>query len=351
MAELYRDTWVRALCQALCLLAVVLGVSPAFAQETLVVWHAYRGDEKAALDQVLAAFEKERSVRVEALQVPHDAYASKLTAAVPRGHGPHVFIDSHERIGDLEERGVVATLSKSDFDASLFPPSALEALASGDRVRGLPLAFKCIALYVNQTLVPRVPDTFEEIAALPGLPPGTVPIAYEARNMYFHAAILHAFGGTQLGPGESFGFSSEPGARSIDFVRDLIAKGAVPDEASGAVAGELFKTGRAATAISGPWFASDLGSEVKYRVVPLPRIAAAGEPMRPYLTVEAASLTPRGAESPTRARAARVPRERSPPQTCAPGSAVKWWRWRPRRRARRATRSWRRLPSRQRPQC
>jgi arabinogalactan oligomer/maltooligosaccharide transport system permease protein len=285
--------WLVALTAALGLL---FGPAPARADEPLVVWHAYRGAEKAALEQVLAAFTRERGIAVEALQVPHDAYASKLTAAVPRGHGPHVFIDSHERLGDLEERGVVATLARTDFDASLFSELALGALGSGARVRGLPLALKCLALYVNPALVPSVPDTLEAVAALP-LPAGVVPIAYEARNMYFHAAILHAFGGSQLGPNESFGFAGEPGAKSIELVRALIEKGAVPEEASGAIAGELFKTGHAATAISGPWFASDLGATFPYRVVPLPKIAATGAPMRPYLTVEAAALTPRGAES------------------------------------------------------
>lgn len=263
------------------------------ADEVIGLWHAYRGDEKTALEQVIRAFEaKHPGVRVELLQVPHDAYASKLTAAAPRGHGPHLFIDSHERIGDLVERGVVAPFPKG-ADGE-FPAVAVEALRDQTKVWGLPLAFKCVALYVNEDLVPEVPATLEGLVALP-LPKGVFPLAYEVDKMYFHAPLLHAFGGRQLGDNDGFGFDSEAGARSLDLVAKLVHDGAVPDEASGAIVTELFKSGKAATVMSGPWLASDLGSSIRYRVVPLPKVeAAGGAPLRPYLTVEAVALTPLG---------------------------------------------------------
>ncbi len=281
----------------LFVLLLVAFPAEARADEPLAVWHAYRGDEKTALEQVLAEFEKREGVKVEALQVPHDAYAAKLTAAVPRGHGPHLFIDSHERIGDLVERGVVSPIPSELAPPGQFSESALAALASPAGLRGLPLALKCLALYVNEALVPVVPATLEGLGQLK-LPPGVVPLAYEIRNMYFHAAVLHAFGGAQLGPDQGFGFRGEPGVRSLELVQRLMRDRVVPEEASGAVVGELFKTGKAATVISGPWFASDVGQSVKYRVVPLPTIEAAGAPMRPFLTVEAAALTPKGSTSP-----------------------------------------------------
>nr|HMR09285.1 sugar ABC transporter permease [Polyangiaceae bacterium] len=88
--------------QLMLLVVLTLGVltTAARAQDRLELWHAYRGDEKSALEQVLARFTKQTGIAVDVLQVPHDAYPSKLSAAAPRGHGPHVFVDSHERLGD-----------------------------------------------------------------------------------------------------------------------------------------------------------------------------------------------------------------------------------------------------------
>ncbi len=286
---------MRATAVALAI-AILLLAKGARADETIVLWHAYRGDERTALERVLRSFEASHpGVHVDPLEVPHDAYAAKLTAAAPRGHGPHVFIDSHERIGDLVERGVVAPIARpSHAVLDQFQPVAIEALEDGNKLWGLPLALKCVALYVNVELVPDVPETLEGIAAL-HLPAGVFPLAYQVDKMYFHAPLLHAFGGRQLGEGGSFGFDSEAGARSIELARDLVHQGAVPEEASGALLTELFKSGKAATVMSGPWFASDIGNTVKYRVVSLPRVqAAGGAPLRPYLTVEAVSLTPLG---------------------------------------------------------
>jgi ABC-type sugar transport system permease subunit/maltose-binding protein MalE len=280
------------------LIALALFSWPVRAQEKLALWHAYRGEEKVALEHVLADFRRETGIAVDALEVPHDAYAAKLSAAVPRGHGPDLFIDSHERLGDLEQRGVVGEMPQTALEPGAFPPLALEALRSGGHYRGLPLALKCVALYVNEKLVVHVPDTLEGLAALrTSLPAGTYPLAYEAEGMYGHSAILHAFGGSQLEPDGSFGFVGPAAERSVELVRRLIREGAVPQESSGALVAELFKTGRAATVIDGPWFASDIGSAVRYRVVPLPRIAASGQPMRPFLTVEAVALAPRAVKN------------------------------------------------------
>ena len=66
-----------------------------FAQEPLKLWHAYRGAEEEALEQVVSTWNDENpDARVESLAVPYDAYTSKITSAVPRGHGPDVFIPS-----------------------------------------------------------------------------------------------------------------------------------------------------------------------------------------------------------------------------------------------------------------
>ena len=70
-------------------------------QKEIVVWHAYRGDEKAAFEKVVDEFNKANAgkIKVTTLAVPYDAFADKITAAVPRGKGPDVFIFAQDRLG------------------------------------------------------------------------------------------------------------------------------------------------------------------------------------------------------------------------------------------------------------
>ncbi len=265
------------------------------------LWHAYRGAEEDALTAIIKRHRAAGGAPVELLALPYDAFGSKLGASIPLGEGPDLYIDSHERLGDYRVRGIVASIDAASVDSQGFRDNALEAVTLGGEIWGLPLSQKCVALYVNKGLLNDVPETLEGIAALqPRLPPGVFALAYEAQGAYAHSAILGAFGGSLLGPEDSYGFVGEPAIRSLELVKSLLESGAVPSDADGALVTDLFRAGKAATAISGPWLAADLGdANLDYEVVLLPKIAAAdNQPMRPMLSVETVMLSPRGAQRP-----------------------------------------------------
>ncbi|HEY2366968.1 MAG TPA: extracellular solute-binding protein, partial [Polyangiaceae bacterium] len=143
---------------------------------TVVLWHAYRGDEEKALDEVARDFEKAHpGVRVELLAVPFEAYLSKLESAAPRGHGPDVFIDAHTRLGAYRQAKVTSEIPAGVVDASAYESSSIDAVGK----YGVPLSTKCVALYVNDALLPDPPTTLDALEHAK-LPPGVFPLAYEA---------------------------------------------------------------------------------------------------------------------------------------------------------------------------
>ena len=99
--------------------------STAAAAETeIVLWHAYRAEEKAALEKVVAEFNKANAgkIKVTTLAVPYDAFADKITATVPRGKGPDLFIFAQDRLGGWIEAG--NTVEPIDFFLDDAPRSA-----------------------------------------------------------------------------------------------------------------------------------------------------------------------------------------------------------------------------------
>jgi maltose-binding protein MalE len=274
---------------------------PGLGRPVVSLWHAYRGDEEAALHRALDAYARTAEARVEVLAIPFEAYSAKLSAAVPRGHGPDIFIEAHERLGTYLRDGLVAPAGDAfpDDDLSRYDATSVEAVSKSGVRYGVPLASKCLALYVNEQLVPHEIADLEELLALPGLPSGAYPLAYEATSAFFHAPFLHAFGGSFLDARGHFAFADAPSARAIGFVKYLAGEQLIPEEPSGTLVIDLFASGRAAAVIGGPWLAGELGGKVRYRVQPLPRLAAAGQGvMRPFLTVETAMLSPKGAARP-----------------------------------------------------
>ncbi|HEY1955873.1 MAG TPA: extracellular solute-binding protein [Polyangiaceae bacterium] len=282
--------------RALLLLALVLASLLVSCEDTdartVVLWHAYRGDEELAIEDVAQAFERAHpGVRVELLSVPFEAYLSKLESAAPRGHGPDVFIDAHTRLGAYEETKVVAKLPSGVLDEHAYDATSIAAAAG----YGVPLSTKCVALYTNTALLPEAPRALSDLEHAK-LAPGDYPLAYEADVAYYHAALLSAFGGRILDDAGNYTFDSDAGVASLELLRRLSREHVIPDEPNGSLVTQLFVSGRAAAVIGGPWLRADLGTHVHYRVTSLPVVDGAG-PMRPLLTVEAAMLTPRGEKS------------------------------------------------------
>lgn len=267
---------MRSLLFALLLLLVARPASAA----QVVVWHAYREAEERALEKLLDAFRKQNpGAVVESLAVPYGAYASKLEAAIPHGHGPDLFIDAHERLADFRDRGLVAPLPLEVIDRSAYDPSLLPPLELDGRLYALPIALKCLGLYLRGD---KTPSSLEELPSL----------AYEAANAYAHAPLLHAFGGKMV-DGDRYAFADGPAEQSLAWVASRVASGAIPEEASEALILQLFSSGTVNAAISGPWFAADLPKDLAYRVIPIPPVSAGSPKPKPFLTIEAAMLAPK----------------------------------------------------------
>jgi arabinogalactan oligomer/maltooligosaccharide transport system permease protein len=293
-----RPTGVGAWAAAIAMCVVLAVSSSAAAQEErrVVVWHAYQqgGDEERALREVARAFMREhRGVRVAIVAQPFGAYASKLESAIPTGNGPDLFIDAHNRIPIFRAGRLVVPIGVRPGDR--FERAHLAPLTQDGRLFGLPIAIKCAVLYVNEALVARDPETLQAIERLE-LPDGVFPLVFEAENPYYVGALVHAYGASLLNDDGTWGLSGEGAERAIDHLHRLIARGVVPEEASGELIPRLFREGRAATAISGPWLAPDLPDDLRWHVRPLPAVEGEG-PMRAYSTVEAVFLAEHARET------------------------------------------------------
>ncbi|MFP2960914.1 extracellular solute-binding protein, partial [Myxococcus sp. 1LA] len=280
----------------LALLATALSAHAApETTKPLKMWHAYRGGEETALIQATELFTAKTGVQVELLALPYDAYAAKLTNAIPHGVGPDVFIFNHERLRNFHALRLVAPASglvREDYF-----PNAVEALEVDGQVYGYPMSLKSLALYINTKLVPQPPETTDALLAmLPALSDadaGRFGMAYESGDFYFHAGFLFGFGGELFDANGRASFDTQGMARSLAFVKDLQDRRFMPQEASGALVKSLFNDGRAAMIISGPWFAGEIAPHVDYRVVGLPAVSATNLPIRPFLGVETAYVSAR----------------------------------------------------------
>lgn len=277
--------------------------APALAQKEVVVWHAYRAEEKAALEKVVAAYNAtvaSKGIRVTTLAVPYDAFADKITAAVPRGRGPDVFIYAQDRLGGWIEAG--KTVEPIDFfldkaTTDRFIPTTMEAMTYRGTVYGLPLNYKVITLIYNKKLLPTPPKTSRELVAaakrLTDAKSGRFGLAYSYSDYYYHAALQNAFGGRVFDPGPKPVLNAPENVKALELLmRWFTVDGILPAEPSTALITSLFNGGKAAMVFSGPWFLGEIAKEVDYGLAMLPTVdEAGGKPMRPWMTVEGVYVT------------------------------------------------------------
>ena len=270
----------------------------AAAETKLVVWHAYRGQEKAAFQEVVTAYNKSaagKGIVVQTLAVPYDAYADKITAAVPRGKGPDVFIFAQDRLGGWIEAG--NTVEPLDFFLEdevrdRFIGLTLEAMTSHDTVYGLPFNYKNIAMIFNKAMVKEPPRTSGELIAFAKkhteVAAGRFGLTYTYSDYYCHAALMNAFGGRVFDAGAKPVVNS---AENIEAIKPLLrwyqTDAVLPADPSTALVTTLFNSGKTPIVFNGPWFLGEISETIDYGVTPLPTIdEAGGAPMRPWVTVE-----------------------------------------------------------------
>jgi arabinogalactan oligomer / maltooligosaccharide transport system substrate-binding protein len=277
-------------------LALTLFPLAAAAQTEIVVWHAYRGGEKTAFEKVVANYNAgQKAIKVTSLAVPYDAFADKITAAVPRGKGPDVFIYAQDRLGGWVTAG--NTIEPIDFylDKKLtdrFIPSTMQAMTYRKTVYGLPLNYKVMTMIYNKALVKTPPTTTAELVkvakANTNEASGRFGLVYWYSNWYYHAPLFNGFGGGVFDAAGKPIANNANNVKSIDLLMKWATKDKIlPAEPSTALITSLFNEGKAAIVFSGPWFLEEVSPKIQYGLALLPNLdEAGGKPMRPWMTVE-----------------------------------------------------------------
>ena len=291
---------VRVLPIVLVAIALLLGACDRASNAT-VLWHAYNGAERDALVSSAGRWNAAHPDKpLELVAVPYGAFADKLTSAIPGGNGPDLFIYPQDRIGDWADSGVIEPLEYwvDDARADRFSDEAVAAMAYKGSLWGLPIAVKSLALYYRTDLVAAPPHTTDELLAIVPAKHGYA-VAYANVDLYGHAPWLFGFGGKILDDDGRIAIATPEAAAAMTFARELVAKGLAPDHAEGPLVATLFNEGKAATAISGPWFQSDIAANVPWKVTTLPLVSATGKFASPFLGAEGILMSARAHDKDT----------------------------------------------------
>jgi maltose-binding protein MalE len=266
---------------------------------TVVLWHAYAGNEQKALQDLADELNEARTdLRLELVSVPYEAFADKITNAIPNGNGPDLFIFAHDRIGDWVATDLIEPIEfyVDESLADRYSFDALSAMAYQRSLYGLPLAVKSLAMFYRTDLVAKPPKTTDDLIALRNvLGPDIYPLAYENNDLYGHAIWLHGFGGQVFDDSGTLVVDAPESIAALEFARSL-GRGPdaiVPPGVTATLVSTLFNEGKVAVAFSGPWFIGDIHPDVPWAVTTLPIVSPTNRQARPFLGAEGVLMSSR----------------------------------------------------------
>ena len=266
--------------------------------DAIVLWHAYNGTEREALEASAARWNAVHPEHpLQLVGVPHAAFADKLTSAIPNGNGPDLFIYAQDRFGGWVDAGVVEPLEFWLDDARMdrFSGEAIGAMDYKGSLWGLPMTVKSLALFYRTDLVPTPPRTTDELIKLgPAMrKKNGYALAYANIDLYGHAPWLFGYGGRIMDDRGDLAIANSEGAKAMQFARKLVAEKIAPARAEGPLVASLFNDGQAATAISGPWFITGIDKSVPWAVAELPIVSETGKRAMPFLGAEGVLMSSR----------------------------------------------------------
>lgn len=276
------------------LVILLLWTAPAGSEERkeLVVWHSYQGAARLAFEKVVAGFRNKEGWTAAAVPIPPDLLPSRIATLIPRGEGPDVFLHTQDRLGAwVEAGGIVERVAPDERIRARFLPETLDALTVRGKHYGIPLEVRTVALVFNRNLIPEPPLTSNEMVAqarrLTSPELGKFGLATWYTDFYYHAPLMHAFGGRLFGASGELAINSPANVKSVALLKSWLRDGFLPAGPSTTLITSLFNEGKLAMVIGGPSFVERIDPDVPFGVAPLPNLdEAGGKPMRPWITVQ-----------------------------------------------------------------
>ncbi|KQW43400.1 MULTISPECIES: maltose/maltodextrin ABC transporter substrate-binding protein MalE [unclassified Roseateles] len=273
------------------LVAALMAAPALAASPKLLVWingdKAYNG-----LQKVGDAFEKASGVKV-VVEHPVDA-TDKFQQAAGAGKGPDIFCWPHDRIGEWAKAGLLTPLRPSAKLKAESEDQAWTALSYRGRIWGYPIAIETTGLIYNKALVPKPPETWDEVIAIDKelKADGKSAVLWDYNKSFFTWPMLAGAGGKIFERDAQGDFDStqvkvnnEGALAGALMIERLIKGGHMPKGARYSEMESAFARGEVAMMISGPWAWDNARSaKIDIGVAPIPAVVA-GKPSKSFVGV------------------------------------------------------------------
>jgi maltose-binding protein MalE len=282
----------RMLLCVLWAISIVLVVANGCAkkgEKGIAIWEQMDPEEQKLLDVRIAAFQKSHpDVPVTRLHFETELLRTQFQTAALAGGGPALVFGPSDQIGPFSVMKLISPLDE------LFGPKYFSQFIEGslDTLNGHIYAVpdqvgNHLALVYNKKFVKKAPATSDELISIAekntvdknrdGVPE-RYGLVFNTTEPFWLVPFLGGFGGWVMDKNYNPTLDSPAMVKALAFVRDLRTKYHVmPKECDYQQAETLFKEGKAAMIINGPWsWGGYIAAGIDIGLTPIPKMSETG---------------------------------------------------------------------------
>lgn len=259
----------------------------------IVIWHRWEGEYYKAIKQIFADYATANNVQIELLLVQD--VSNKAQLAIPSGQGPDIIAWVNDRVGDSALLGIIQPLTQYGVDEaylrSNFTDVATDAVVYDGEAYGIPESMEAMTIIYNKALIsedelPKNTDELLAAAQAYNQPPDKYLFVYNARgDVYAASSWFQAMGVELVKPDGTTDVGNADSVKAAELIKAFSE--IMPAESDYGTSDSLFKDGKAAMILNGPWSIADYqatGIDIGLTTVPV--VSASGNPGAPFVGVK-----------------------------------------------------------------
>lgn len=258
----------------------------------IVVWHAWQGEYFKETQRLFGEYATKNNVTIELVRQAD--LNNKVSVAVPSGQGPDIIAWVDDQIGKNALSEIIQPVDQYGIDEAYikanFTPTAAAAMTYAGKVYGVPESMEALSLIYNKALITedKLPKTTDDLIAQSKTynGPDKYLFVYNAKNdAYFSAPWWQGSGVTLVTPEGTTELGSDKGVAAATLIKSFTD--IMPKELDYGVADTLFKEGKSAMIMNGPWSITDYqAAGIDVGVALLPIVSNSGQPAKPFVGVK-----------------------------------------------------------------
>jgi len=268
----------------------------------ITIWEQRDPQEKGVMEKVLADYEAQHpDVKVSLVHYDTENLRTQYQTAALANGGPDLVYGPSDQVGPFSVLEIIRPMDEflPGEDWSRFLPAALDTLDG--HVWSLPdQVGNHLNLLYNTEVVAKPPETFDEWVeiARKAMTTGAdgrterYGLAFEFNEPFWLVPFLTAYGGWVMDDANRPTLDTPAMVKALTFVNDLREKyRVVPRECNYQLMDTMFKTGKAAMIINGPWSFGDYKKAgVPFALARIPRATPGGPWAAPMIGTKGYSV-------------------------------------------------------------